>query len=259
MKVVILAGGFGTRIQEESHIRPKPLIEIGSKPILWHIMKLYSHYGLKEFIICCGYKGYLIKEYFKNFSLHNSDVTIDTHKGEIKVHKNNNENWKITLVDTGDKTLTGGRILRIKDFVGENFMLTYGDGVADVNINELLKFHETNNKLATVTTVQPSGRFGVVKFNQSNNLISSFSEKLKGDGSWINGGFFVLNKKIFEYIKDDYTIWEREPLERLAKEKQLIAFQHEHFWYAMDTLRDKIFLENLWNQDKAPWKIWNDQ
>ena len=257
MKVVILAGGMGTRIQEESYIKPKPLIEIGSKPILWHIMKTYSHYGYKEFVICCGYKGFLIKEYFANFSLHNSDVTINILKNEIKINKNNNENWKITLVDTGDNTLTGGRILRIKDYVGDQFMLTYGDGVSNININKLVDFHNSNKKIATVTTVQPSGRFGVVKIDKDTNLINDFSEKLKGDGSWINGGYFVLNKEIFKYLDDDQTIWERKPLEKLSKEKGLIAYKHQDFWYAMDTLRDKIYLENLWNSNKAPWKIWN--
>ena len=258
MKVVILAGGKGTRIQEESLIKPKPLIEIGSKPIIWHIMKTYSHYGFKEFVICCGYKGYLIKEYFANFSLHNSDVTIDIKKNEIKVHKNNNEDWKITLIDTGDDSLTGGRILRIKDFVGEEFLLTYGDGVADVNISKLIEHHKINKKIATMTVVQPQGRFGVVEFNTKNNLIENFSEKLKGDGAWINGGFFVLNKKIFDYLKDDFTIWEKEPLEILSKENQLVAFKHDNFWYPMDTMRDKDYLENLWEKNEAPWKLWNE-
>jgi len=258
MKVVILAGGKGTRIQEESLIKPKPLIEIGSKPIIWHIMKTYSHYGFKEFVICCGYKGYLIKEYFANFSLHNSDVTIDIKKNEIKVHKNNNEDWKITLIDTGDDSLTGGRILRIKDFVDEEFLLTYGDGVADVNISKLIEHHKINKKIATMTVVQPQGRFGVVEFNTKNNLIENFSEKLKGDGAWINGGFFVLNKKIFDYLKDDFTIWEKEPLEKLSKENQLVAFKHDNFWYPMDTMRDKDYLENLWEKNEAPWKLWNE-
>ena len=258
MKVVILAGGKGTRIQEESLIKPKPLIEIGSKPIIWHIMKTYSHYGFKEFVICCGYKGYLIKEYFANFSLHNSDATIDIKKNEIKVHKNNNEDWKITLIDTGDDSLTGGRILRIKDFVGEEFLLTYGDGVADVNISKLIEYHKINKKIATMTVVQPQGRFGVVEFNTKNNLIENFSEKLKGDGAWINGGFFVLNKKIFDYLKDDFTIWEKEPLEKLSKENQLVAFKHDNFWYPMDTMRDKDYLENLWEKNEAPWKLWNE-
>jgi len=258
MKVVILAGGRGTRIQEETLIKPKPLIEIGSKPIIWHIMKTYSHYGFKEFVICCGYKGYLIKEYFANFSLHNSDVTIDIKKNEIKVHKNNNEDWKITLIDTGDDSLTGGRILRIKDFVGEEFLLTYGDGVADVNISKLIEHHKINKKIATMTVVQPQGRFGVVEFNTKNNLIENFSEKLKGDGAWINGGFFVLNKKIFDYLRDDFTIWEKEPLEKLSKENQLVAFKHDNFWYPMDTMRDKDYLENLWEKNEAPWKLWNE-
>ena len=258
MKVVILAGGRGTRIQEESLVKPKPLIEIGSKPIIWHIMKTYSHYGFKEFVICCGYKGYLIKEYFANFSLHNSDVTIDIKKNEIKVHKNNNEDWKITLVDTGDDSLTGGRILRIKDFVEDEFFLTYGDGVADVNISKLVEYHKLNKKIATMTVVQPQGRFGMVELNAKNNLIENFAEKLKGDGSWINGGFFVLSKKIFEYLKDDFTIWENEPLEKLSKENQLVAFKHDNFWYPMDTMRDKIYLENLWDTNKAPWKLWNE-
>ena len=258
MKVVILAGGKGTRIQEESLIKPKPLIEIGSKPIIWHIMKTYSHYGFKEFVICCGYKGYLIKEYFANFSLHNSDVTIDIKKNEIKVHKNNNEDWKITLIDTGDDSLTGGRILRIKDFVDEEFLLTYGDGVADVNISKLIEHHKINKKIATMTVVQPQGRFGVVEFNTKNNLIENFSEKLKGDGVWINGGFFVLNKKIFKYLKDDFTIWEKEPLEKLSKENELVAFKHDNFWYPMDTMRDKDYLENLWEKNEAPWKLWNE-
>ena len=258
MKVVILAGGRGTRIQEESLVKPKPLIEIGSRPIIWHIMKTYSHYGYKEFVICCGYKGYLIKEYFANFSLHNSDVTIDIKKNEIKVHKNNNEDWKITLVDTGDNSLTGGRILRIKDFVDDEFFLTYGDGVADVNISKLIEHHKTHKKIATMTIVQPQGRFGVVEFNTENNLIENFSEKLKGDGAWINGGFFVLNKKIFKYLKDDFTIWEKEPLENLSKENQLVAFKHAGFWYPMDTMRDKAYLENLWDKNKAPWKLWNE-
>ena len=258
MKVVILAGGRGTRIQEESLIKPKPLIEIGSKPIIWHIMKIYSHYGFKEFVICCGYKGYLIKEYFANFSLHNSDVTIDIKKNEIKVHKNNNEDWKITLVDTGHNSLTGGRILKIKDFVDDEFFLTYGDGVADVNISKLIEHHKTHKKIATMTIVQPQGRFGMVEFNTKTNLIENFSEKLKGDGSWVNGGFFVLNKKIFQYLKDDFTVWEQNPLENLSKEKQLVAFKHNNFWHPMDTMRDKIYLEDLWDTNKAPWKLWNE-
>jgi glucose-1-phosphate cytidylyltransferase len=256
MKVVILAGGKGTRLQEETSVKPKPLIEIGSKPLIWHIMKLYSNYGYKEFVICCGHKGYMIKEYFKNFSVHNSDVTIDVKKNKIKIHKNNNEDWKITLIDTGEETLTGGRILRIKDFVGDNFFLTYGDGLSNINIKKLLNYHKIQNKLATISIVQPLGRFGAVKINSKDNLIQSFSEKLKGDGGWINGGFFVLNKKIFEYLKDDNTMWEKEPLETLAKKKELAGYKHNDFWYPCDTIRDKINLENLWNANKAPWKIW---
>lgn len=256
MKVVILAGGKGTRLQEETSIKPKPLIEIGSKPLIWHIMKLYSSHGFNEFIICCGHKGYMIKEYFKNFSIHNSDITVDVKKNKIKVHKNNNENWKITLIDTGEETQTGGRILRIRKFVGETFLLTYGDGLSNINIKKLVKHHKTKKKLATISVVQPLGRFGAVKLNSKTNLIDNFSEKLKGDGGWINGGFFVLNKKIFKYIKDDKTMWEKEPLEELAKIKQLTGFMHREFWHPCDTLRDKFNLENLWNLDKAPWKVW---
>ena len=256
MKVVILAGGKGTRLQEETSIKPKPLIEIGSKPLIWHIMKLYSSHGFNEFIICCGHKGYMIKEYFKNFSIHNSDITVDVKKNKIKVHKNNNENWKITLIDTGEETQTGGRILRIRKFVGETFLLTYGDGLSNINIKKLVRHHKTKKKLATISVVQPLGRFGAVKLNSKTNLIDNFSEKLKGDGGWINGGFFVLNKKIFKYIKDDKTMWEKEPLEELAKIKQLTGFMHREFWHPCDTLRDKFNLENLWNLDKAPWKVW---
>ena len=256
MKVVILAGGKGTRIQEESLIKPKPLIEIGSKPLIWHIMKNYSHYGYKEFIICCGHKGYMIKEYFNNFSLHNSDVTIDVLKNKIKVNKNNNEDWKITLVDTGENTFTGGRILRIKNFVGETFLLTYGDGLSDINIKKLVQHHKSKKKLATISIVQPAGRFGAVRFNSKNNLVESFSEKLKGDGGWINGGFFVLNNGIFKYLKDDQTMWEKDPLENISRKKELTGYKHEGFWRPCDTIRDKIILENLWNANEAPWKIW---
>ena len=255
MKVVILAGGKGTRLQEETYIKPKPLIEIGTKPLIWHIMKLYSKYGYKEFVICCGYKGYMIKEYFKNFSLHNSDVTIDIMKNKTKIHKNKNEKWKITLIDTGEETMTGGRILKIKDFVGKNFLLTYGDGLSDINIKKLVNFHLSQKKLATISVVQPLGRFGAVKMNKG-NLVKNFSEKLKGDGGWINGGFFVLNSGIFKYIKDDTTIWEKEPLEKLANKSQLSAFKHQGFWHACDTLRDKIHLESLWNSNSAQWKVW---
>lgn len=256
MKVVILAGGKGTRLQEETLVKPKPLIEIGSKPLIWHIMKLYSKFGFNEFVICCGHKGYMIKDYFKNFYFHNSDITIDIKKDKIKIHKNNNENWKITLVDTGEDTMTGGRILKIKDFVGDIFFLTYGDGLSNINIKKLLKYHREKKKLATISVVQPLGRFGAVKLDKKTNIVNNFSEKLKGDGGWINGGFFVLSKKIFNFIKDKNTMWEKEPLENLAKKNQLVGYCHKEFWYPCDTMRDKLYLEDLWNNNKAPWKIW---
>jgi glucose-1-phosphate cytidylyltransferase len=259
MKLVILAGGLGTRISEESILKPKPLIEVGNMPIIWHIMKIYSFFGIKEFIICCGYKGYLIKEYFANYSLHSSDVTIDIQKNSIDVHKKNAEDWKITLVDTGENTLTGGRILRIKNYINDDFLLTYGDGLANVNIKELINHHKQNKKSATMTVVQPQGRFGVVDFDKKNNLVKDFSEKPKGDGSWINGGFFVLKQDIFKHLKDDSTIWEKEPLEKLSNDLQLLAYTHDGFWYAMDTIRDKNYLDNLWFSKKAPWKLWNEK
>jgi len=256
MKVVILAGGYGTRLSEETVNIPKPMVEIGGKPILWHIMKIYSHYGYNDFIICLGYKGYIIKEYFMNYFMHMSDITVDLSNGGIKVHNSKAENWKVTLVDTGLDTMTGGRIKRIKDHLnGERFMLTYGDGVGDVNINSLVKFHESHGKLATMTAVQPSGRFGALRINDDKK-VESFVEKPAGDGAWINGGFFVLEPQVIDYIKDDSTIWEREPLENLTKESQLFAYKHEGFWRPMDTLRDKIELEKLWNTKKAPWKVW---
>jgi glucose-1-phosphate cytidylyltransferase len=257
MKVVILAGGQGSRISEESFIKPKPLLEIGSKPIIWHIMKIYSYYGLNEFIICCGYKGYLIKEYFANYSLHTTDITVDVRNNKITVHKKKTEPWKITLVDTGDSSQTGERIKRIKKYVGDTFCLTYGDGLSSINIKNLIKFHNKNKKLATVLAVKPAGRFGSIKIK--NNLVEQFLEKPQGDNRWINGGFFILNKKIFKYIQENNSIWEREPLENLAKNKQLNAFKFEGFWHAMDTLRDKNYLEDLWNTKKAPWKIWDDK
>ncbi len=256
MKVVILAGGFGTRLSEETVNIPKPMIEIGGKPILWHIMKIYSHYGYNDFIICLGYKGYIIKEYFMNYFMHMSDITVDLNSGGIKVHNSKAENWKVTLVDTGLDTMTGGRIKRIKDHLdGERFMLTYGDGVGDVNINSLVKFHESHGKLATMTAVQPSGRFGALRINDDKK-VESFVEKPAGDGAWINGGFFVLEPQVIDYIKDDNTTWEREPLENLTKESQLFAYKHEGFWKPMDTLRDKIELERLWSTKEAPWKVW---
>jgi glucose-1-phosphate cytidylyltransferase len=257
MKLVILSGGKGTRISEESALKPKPLIEIGNMPIIWHIMKIYSYFGIKEFIICCGYKGYLLKEYFANYSLHSADVTINIHKNTIAVHKKNAEDWKITLIDTGENTFTGGRVLRIKNYIEDDFLLTYGDGVADINIKNLIKFHKLNNKIATMSVVQPVGRFGIVQIEKNDNLITNFYEKPKGDGYWINGGFFVLNKKIFKYIKDDSTIFEKEPLENLSKNRQLSAYHHKGFWYAMDTMRDKEYLNHLWISNKAPWKFWD--
>ena len=255
MKVVILAGGFGTRLSEETDVKPKPMVEIGGKPILWHIMKIYSAYGFNDFVICLGYKGYVIKEYFANYFLHMSDVTIDLKNNQIEVHNVKAEPWKVTLIDTGLNTMTGGRIKRIQPYVGdETFMLTYGDGVGNINIKELLEFHKKHGKYATLTAVQPSGRFGALDLDK--NEIKAFKEKPKGDGAWINGGFFVLEPQIFEYIEGDETIWEREPLENLARDGQLMAYKHTGFWHPMDTLRDKRKLETLWETGSAPWKIW---
>jgi len=253
MKAVILAGGLGTRISEETHSIPKPMIEIGSKPILWHIMKLYSFYGVNEFIICCGYKSYVIKEYFANYFLHNSDVTFDLNQNNIIVHHQRSEPWKVTLVDTGYSSMTGGRIKRIKDYIDNDFCLTYGDGLSDVNIADLISFHKKEGKLATLTAVSPPGRFGALEL--SGNIVKNFKEKPQGDNMFINGGFFVLSKKIFDYIDGDETIWEAEPLENIAKDNQLSAFIHNGFWQPMDTLRDKKLLENLWN-NSPPWKKW---
>jgi glucose-1-phosphate cytidylyltransferase len=257
MKIVILAGGLGTRLSEETDLKPKPMVEIGGKPILWHIMKIYSHYGFNDFVICCGYKGYHIKEYFTNYFLHQADVTIDLSKNSVSVHRSNAEPWKITLVDTGINSMTGGRIKRIEPFVlNEQFMLTYGDGVSNVNISNLLDFHNKSKKYATLTAVQPSGKFGAININNDGNVLS-FHEKPKGDGSWVNGGFFVLEPPIFNYIKEgDSTIWEQAPLENLAKDNQLNSFKHTGFWKPMDTLRDKSELENFWNAGNAAWKIW---
>jgi glucose-1-phosphate cytidylyltransferase len=257
MKVVILAGGQGSRISEESFLRPKPLIEIGNKPLIWHIMKIYSHYGLNDFVICCGYKGYLLKEYFANYSLHTTDITVDVRKNTIKVHKKKTEPWKITLIDTGNESLTGDRIKHIEDYVGETFCLTYGDGLSSVNIKQLISLHKKNKKLATVLAVKPIGRFGIMKVK--NNTVTEFLEKPTIDEEWINGGFFVLNKKIFKYINNKNNIWEKEPLENLSKDKQLNALKFNGFWFAMDTLRDKNYLEDLWISKKAPWKLWDDK
>lgn len=256
MKVVILAGGMGTRISEETVSRPKPMVDIGGKPLLWHVMKIYSHYGFNDFIICLGFKGYVIKEYFSNYFLHMSDVTLDMRNNSMKVHQQNAEPWQVTLVDTGLETMTGGRIKRIAPYIENNtFMLTYGDGVSDVNIADLLQYHRRNGKWATVTATQPSGRFGALNIADGDH-VSSFHEKPAGDGSWINGGFFVLEPRIFELIRDDATVFENEPLEKLAHKNQLMAYKHGGFWYAMDTLRDKNHLEQLWQAGKAPWKIW---
>ena len=256
MKVVILAGGMGTRISEETHLKPKPMIEIGHKPILWHIMKTYSHYGFNEFIICLGYKGYLIKEYFSNYFLHNCDVTIDVKNQKVDIHQNKAEPWKITLVDTGLDTMTGGRIKRIQPYIeNETFMMTYGDGVADINIGALINFHKDHGKVGSITAVQPIGRFGALQFRDKHK-VQAFQEKPEGDGAWINGGFFVLEPKIFDYIDGDSTFFEHEPLETIAKTDNLIAYKHKGFWQPMDTLRDKNYLEDLWASNKAPWKAW---
>lgn len=259
MKAVILAGGLGTRISEETHLKPKPMVEIGGKPILWHILKMYSSHGIKDFIICAGYKGYVIKEYFANYFLHMSDVTFDLSNNKMEVHSGKAEPWKVTIVDTGDETMTGGRLARIASFLDdEPFNFTYGDGVGDIDITALNLFHKQNKKLATLTAVQPPGRFGTISFNvEDSRVIQQFKEKPEDDGSWINGGFFVLDPKVLNYIKEgDATIWERGPLETLVKEEQLAAYKHKGFWKPMDTLRDKVTLEELWNQGRAPWKSW---
>lgn len=257
MKVVILAGGFGTRISEQSHLVPKPMIEIGEKPILWHIMKYYSHFGYDEFIICCGYKQYVIKEFFADYYLHTSDVTFDfTDENKMLVHNNTSEPWKVTLVDTGLNTMTGGRINRVASYIGnEIFMLTYGDGVSDVDINKLVEFHKSHGKMATITSVQPGGRFGMLDID-CNEYVKSFMEKRKEDGGWINAGFMVLNPEILNYIDGDDCIFERYPLETVASEGQLKAYKHNGFWQCMDTMRDKQLLEELWESNKAPWKVW---
>ena len=257
MKVVILAGGLGTRLSEETKLIPKPMVEIGGKPILWHIMKIYSYYGYNDFIICCGYKGYMIKEYFINYYSHMCDITVNLSNGNLLVHKSNSEPWKVTLVDTGINSMTGGRIKKIKDYVGnEQFMLTYGDGLANIDINKLIEFHNSNDGLVTVTSVQPIGRFGALDIKKDGK-VNKFVEKPLGDGAWINGGFFVCEPQIFDYIDNDETIWEREPLENMTKEGKVYAYKHYGFWKPMDMLRDKIELEKLWNEGNAPWKIWN--
>ncbi|NBC81823.1 MAG: glucose-1-phosphate cytidylyltransferase [Bacteroidetes bacterium] len=260
MKAVILAGGFGTRISEESGIKPKPMVEIGGKPILWHIMKIYSHYGINDFIICCGYKGYVIKEYFSNYFLYNADVTFDMSSNNMKVHQMNSEPWRVTLVDTGENTMTGGRVKRVSEFIGdETFCLTYGDGVSNINIKDLIMFHQNHGKLATLTSVRQPGRFGVFTLKSGESQIRYFKEKPKGDtdgSAWINGGFFVLEPRVLDYIEDESTVFEKAPLEQLAEKGELHAFKHSDFWQPMDTLRDKNVLESMWENGNAPWKIW---
>ena len=257
MKAVILAGGLGSRIAEETENKPKPMIEIGGKPILWHIMKSYSFHGINDFIICCGYKGFVIKEYFKNYFIHMSDVTFSMSNNSMKVHNNNAESWNVTLVDTGEHTMTGGRLKRILSYVKdeEEFCMTYGDGVGDINISDLITFHKQHGKKATLTATRPSARYGALKLD-SNNLVNHFEEKPEGEDSWINGGFFVLNPSVIKLIKGDDTSWESEPLVNLAKEKELFAFKHNGFWMPMDTLREKVMLNKLWDSGKAPWKTW---
>ena len=257
MKAIILAGGYGTRLSEETDLKPKPLVKIGGKPILWHIMKIYSNYGVNEFIICCGYKGHLIREYFANYSLYQSDVTFQTEENKVQKIEKKNESWKVTLVDTGEDTMTGGRLKRVKDYVkdDEAFCLTYGDGLSNINISKLIKFHKQHGKLATLTAVRPPARFGALKLGP-NNVVKNFQEKPDGDGSWINGGFFVLNPKVIDLIESDKSIWEKEPLSNLAKNNDLHAYKHDGFWQPMDTLREKFILNDLWNKGNAPWKVW---
>ena len=255
MKAVILAGGLGTRISEETHLKPKPMIDIGGKPILWHIMKIYSHHGVNDFIVCLGYKGYVVKEYFANYFLHNSDVTFDLANNRVETHRHASEPWRVTLVDTGEKTHTGGRLKRVRQYLGDDdFCFTYGDGVSDVDVGKSIEAHRSYGTLATVTAVQPPGRWGVL--TTSEHKVLGFSEKPGGDGGWINGGFFVLSPRVIDYIKSDEVAWEGEPLERLANERQLSAFVHRGFWQPMDHLRDKQYLEGLWASDEAPWKVW---
>ncbi|MDB4441917.1 glucose-1-phosphate cytidylyltransferase [bacterium] len=257
MKVVILAGGFGTRLSEETGVKPKPMVEIGAKPILWHILKIYSAHGFNDFIICLGYKGYIIKEYFSNYLLYSSDVTFNLRRNKMEILQNDTEPWKVTLIDTGENTMTGGRLKRVQNFIGdESFCLTYGDGVSDLNIKDLINFHRNQKVLATLTAVQSPGRFGAFRLDKNQKKIPAFEEKPKGDGAWINGGFFVLEPGVMDYIEDDSTVWEREPLERLAHDGELAAYRHLGFWHPMDTLRDKSTLAKMWENGDAPWKVW---
>ena len=257
MKAVILAGGLGTRLAEETSVRPKPMVEIGGRPILWHIMKIFSAHGVNDFIVCCGYKGHVIKEFFSNYMLHNSDVTFDIKANSMRVHQNGAEPWRVTLAETGQDTMTGGRLKRVAEYIGnETFCFTYGDGVADVNIESLIRFHIENQAWATLTATQPPGRFGAFRLSGHDARIESFHEKPDGDGAWVNGGFFILEPQVLNYIEGDATVWESEPMERLAREGRLCAYRHHGFWQPMDTLRDKMYLEDLWRTDRAPWKIW---
>lgn len=255
MKAIILAGGLGTRLSEETYIKPKPMVEIGSRPILWHIMKIYSAHGVNDFIICCGFKAFMIKQYFANYFLYTSDVTFDIKNNKMEIHQQKSEPWKVTLIDTGEDTQTGGRLKRVKDYIkNETFCFTYGDGLTDLNISKLIEFHKSQKRLGTITAVQPPGRYGYMDIE--NTKVTKFIEKPQGDGGWINGGFFVLEPVVINYIVDDNTSWESEPLEKLARDGQLSAYKHPGFWHAMDTLRDKNLLENLWESGKAPWKVW---
>ena len=257
MKTVILAGGFGSRLSEETHVKPKPMIEIGGKPVLWHILKMYSHYGINDFIICCGYKGYLIKEYFANYFLYHSDCRFDLKNNKIEILKNGVDHWNVTLIDTGENTMTGGRLKRVKEQIGDGtFCLTYGDGVCDVNIQHLIEFHREQKVLATLTAAQPPGRFGTMTLRSAQTHVEHFAEKPVGDGAWINGGFFVLEPAVIDLIDGDETVWEREPLERLVSLNALAAYKHRGFWQSMDTLRDKMLLESLWAAGNPPWKVW---
>jgi len=257
MKAVILAGGLGSRLSEETHVRPKPMVEIGGRPILWHIMKIYTAYGIEDFIVCCGYKGHMIKEYFASYFLRHSDCRFNLKDNRVEVLHNGVEHWQVTLIDTGEHTMTGGRLKRVKDYIGnETFCFTYGDGVADVNVDALIAFHREHGALATLTATQPPGRFGALTLGSTQTHVHGFHEKPGGDGAWINGGFFVAEPDVFDFVDGDDTVWEREPLERLACRSALAAFKHRGFWHPMDTLRDRVYLEELWNSGRAPWKVW---
>ena len=257
MKLVILAGGFGTRLSEETTVRPKPMVEIGGKPILWHVMKIYAAHDIHDVIVCCGYKGFAIKEYFANYFLHQSDVTFDLQNNRMEVHEKRTEPWRVTLVDTGESTLTGGRLKRVREYLDDGaFCFTYGDGVGNIDITKLVEFHKASGVLATLTATRPPGRFGAISFGKDHQTIEHFREKADGDGTWINGGFFVVEPEAIEYIESDHTTWEREPMERLAEEGKLAAYKHIGFWQPMDTLRDKNYLEELWASGEAPWKVW---